>query len=382
MELLRAFIREIYVDKLDSRLSFKEIYDDFRIWTTSRYGAPIWNRMSQKQIYADMKTIPEYGHVRRSEGYCLRGIARRLDIPNNQNNRHLTLSVASKVRTVEGQTLPISNPPTNPPANLTHSVEMIPPITPSEISPSVDLTVSTDTILTTSSEISPPISLARSTDAVPPMEPNEISLPISSTGAVLPITSNQVNSPLKLIISRSTIPSTPSTPSNETNLVPNSPPSINGSPPTNAPPVANINSSQSTNTRPRVANINSSRSRNVSSPVSKVNPSPPINLPPVLISKGSPLTYLSYPGANPSSLQVPTDNSYLAVNNTSPTSKPPMYQPPAKSQSTTRVTPKINTGSYSNRTNTATKPREIPSTVPRSLELIDPPLAKRRPQHQ
>lgn len=82
MDSLSPFLREIYVTKPDSRLTVKEIYEDFRAWVIGKYGMSTWNKISQRQVYSSLKTLPEYPYIRYKEGYCLKGISYRSVPPN------------------------------------------------------------------------------------------------------------------------------------------------------------------------------------------------------------------------------------------------------------------------------------------------------------
>lgn len=77
MESLSTFMREVYVTKPDSRLTVKEIYEDFRAWIIRKYDTKTWNKISQRQVYTALKYLSEYSYVRYKEGYCLKGIAYR-----------------------------------------------------------------------------------------------------------------------------------------------------------------------------------------------------------------------------------------------------------------------------------------------------------------
>lgn len=74
MESLSVFMGEKYVMSVDSRLSIKTIYEDFKNWVISKLGSPIWNKISKKEIYDALKNCAQYAYVRYREGYCLRGI--------------------------------------------------------------------------------------------------------------------------------------------------------------------------------------------------------------------------------------------------------------------------------------------------------------------
>lgn len=77
MDSLSIFIREVYVAKPDSRLTVKEIYEDFRAWFIGKYDIIAWNKISQRQVYAALKNFAEYPYVRFKEGFCLKGITYR-----------------------------------------------------------------------------------------------------------------------------------------------------------------------------------------------------------------------------------------------------------------------------------------------------------------
>jgi len=83
MESLLLFIRDIYVSKLDNRITVKEIYEDFRAWIIIKYGISTWNNIGQRQVYASLKTLPDYPYIRFKEGYCLKGISYRNKIPTS-----------------------------------------------------------------------------------------------------------------------------------------------------------------------------------------------------------------------------------------------------------------------------------------------------------
>lgn len=72
---LDSFMRDNYVIKLDSRLTVKDIYEDFRVWIIEKFGIPAWNNVTQRQVYAALKELPDYAYVRYREGYCLKGIS-------------------------------------------------------------------------------------------------------------------------------------------------------------------------------------------------------------------------------------------------------------------------------------------------------------------
>jgi hypothetical protein len=99
MESLSSFIKEVYVAKPDSRLTVKEVYEDFREWIIVKYDMKTWNKISQRQVYTALKQLFEYPYVRFKEGFCLKGIARRDEkIPNKeltavQTIPYLTLNI-------------------------------------------------------------------------------------------------------------------------------------------------------------------------------------------------------------------------------------------------------------------------------------------------
>lgn len=80
MDSMQIFMRETYVMEVDSKLPVKEIYDDFREWIVEKYGIPMWNTMSQRIIYKDLKQMNDYPYIRYKEGFCLKGIARKTKI--------------------------------------------------------------------------------------------------------------------------------------------------------------------------------------------------------------------------------------------------------------------------------------------------------------
>src|SRR4051812_43929177 len=75
MESLEAFMRETYTIKPDNRITVKEIYEDFRVWIIVKFGISLWNNITQRQVYAALKELPNYAYVRYREGFCLKGIA-------------------------------------------------------------------------------------------------------------------------------------------------------------------------------------------------------------------------------------------------------------------------------------------------------------------
>ena len=79
MDALPLFMRETYMVKPDSRLPVKDIYEDFRAWMVGKYGPLTWSNISQKQIYGALKESPLYAYARFREGYCLKGIAYKLE---------------------------------------------------------------------------------------------------------------------------------------------------------------------------------------------------------------------------------------------------------------------------------------------------------------
>ena len=79
MDSLSLFMKEVYVAKPDSRLTVKDIYEDFRAWIIGKYDMATWNKISQRQVYTALKGLPEYPYVRFKEGYCLKGIIYRQD---------------------------------------------------------------------------------------------------------------------------------------------------------------------------------------------------------------------------------------------------------------------------------------------------------------
>jgi hypothetical protein len=89
MDSLSAFMREIYIPKPDNRLTVKEIYEDFRAWIIGKYGVSAWNNITQRQVYAALKSLPDYVYIRYKEGYCLKGItykSNKLTKINTENN--------------------------------------------------------------------------------------------------------------------------------------------------------------------------------------------------------------------------------------------------------------------------------------------------------
>lgn len=74
MDSLAVFMRQTYMPKPDSRITVKEIYEDFRAWMIGKYGAAAWNSIPQRQVYSSLKQFPDYAYVRYREGYCLKGI--------------------------------------------------------------------------------------------------------------------------------------------------------------------------------------------------------------------------------------------------------------------------------------------------------------------
>lgn len=79
MDSLEAFMRETYIIKPDNRITVKEIYEDFRAWIIAKFGISIWNNITQRQVYAALKELPNYAYVRYREGFCLKGIAYKPD---------------------------------------------------------------------------------------------------------------------------------------------------------------------------------------------------------------------------------------------------------------------------------------------------------------
>lgn len=120
MDSLEAFMRETYTIKPDSRITVKEIYEDFRAWIIAKFGISVWNNITQRQVYAGLKELPNYAYVRYREGYCLKGIAYKSDKIQNQgadvipkddgqgtnmelkNITYLTLNIARNPGTISG----------------------------------------------------------------------------------------------------------------------------------------------------------------------------------------------------------------------------------------------------------------------------------------
>jgi hypothetical protein len=75
MDLFPLFMSEVYMAKPDSRIPAKEIYEDFRAWVIGNKGMPMWNNISQKEVYDAMRSLPIYAYARFREGNCLKGIA-------------------------------------------------------------------------------------------------------------------------------------------------------------------------------------------------------------------------------------------------------------------------------------------------------------------
>ena len=108
MESFLGFIGEVYTGKPDSRLTVKEIYEDFRVWIIEKYDITTWNRISQRQVYAALKQLPEYPYVRFKEGYCLKGITRREKenpkeeiVPEVEKVQYLTLNILQVAPTTD-----------------------------------------------------------------------------------------------------------------------------------------------------------------------------------------------------------------------------------------------------------------------------------------
>lgn len=116
MDSLESFMRDTYIINPDSRITAKEIYEDFRAWIMDKFGISVWNKITQRQIYARLKELPNYAYVRYREGYCLKGIAYKSDKLQNQgadvipkdtnmelkNITYLTLNIARNPGTISG----------------------------------------------------------------------------------------------------------------------------------------------------------------------------------------------------------------------------------------------------------------------------------------
>jgi len=90
MDSLSAFMKDVYIAKPDSRLTVRDIYDDFKVWIIKKYDITTWNKISQRQVYDALKKFPEYPYVRFKEGYCLKGITYRsekIPIKEQQQNK-------------------------------------------------------------------------------------------------------------------------------------------------------------------------------------------------------------------------------------------------------------------------------------------------------
>ena len=79
MDSLPVFMRETYIVKPDNRITAKDIYDDFRAWVIGKHGTAAWNNITQRQVYAALKGLPDYAYIRFREGYCLKGIGYKSD---------------------------------------------------------------------------------------------------------------------------------------------------------------------------------------------------------------------------------------------------------------------------------------------------------------
>jgi hypothetical protein len=75
--LVRTFVQTSYVNDPNSRLQVNDIYEEFRVWIMGTLGVATMNAITRKQVYAILKTIPEYPYIRSREGYCLRGLSRK-----------------------------------------------------------------------------------------------------------------------------------------------------------------------------------------------------------------------------------------------------------------------------------------------------------------
>ena len=85
MESLSMFMKEMYITEADSRLTVKDIYNDFKEWVIKKHDITTWNKISRRQVYDALKNLPDYQYVRFKEGYCLKGLSYR--------RKYLTLKI-------------------------------------------------------------------------------------------------------------------------------------------------------------------------------------------------------------------------------------------------------------------------------------------------
>ena len=120
MDSLSTFMKEIYIAKPDSRLTVKDIYEDFRRWIIEKYDIKTWNKISQRQVYIALKDFPEYPYIRFKEGFCLKGITYR-----RNKNYHEDEDVIPEVQVRPYLTLNILDQPPNPNTMVISSNELI-----------------------------------------------------------------------------------------------------------------------------------------------------------------------------------------------------------------------------------------------------------------
>lgn len=115
MDSLSTFMKDIYIAKPDSRLTVKDIYEDFRRWIIEKYDIKTWNKISQRQVYIALKGFPEYPYVRFKEGFCLKGITYRQNknyhedvIPEVQVRPYLTLNILDQSPNINGVGVPLA----------------------------------------------------------------------------------------------------------------------------------------------------------------------------------------------------------------------------------------------------------------------------------
>jgi len=113
-------MKEIYIAKPDSRLTVKDIYEDFRRWIIEKYDIKTWNKISQRQVYIALKDFPEYPYIRFKEGFCLKGITYR-----RNKNYHEDEDVIPEVQVRPYLTLNILDQPPNPNTMVISSNELI-----------------------------------------------------------------------------------------------------------------------------------------------------------------------------------------------------------------------------------------------------------------
>lgn len=78
MNEFEEFIHKTYTVGIGSRVPVKEIYHEFHTWLLEYHGVKAANSVTQREVCAALKLLPDYVYQRYAEGYCLRGCTKIL----------------------------------------------------------------------------------------------------------------------------------------------------------------------------------------------------------------------------------------------------------------------------------------------------------------